>query len=117
MHSIRYSLLNFLQDYKVRVSIFLNENKQKTDGAFKFGPPVRMIKSKVDPRSASTVSTHATCHAGVRYPGAIRYFDANGEVVAEDGFPPGMTYSPPVPQGGLGLNETGNRGTAFGLNM
>ena len=34
MRAIRYSMLNFLKDIKIRVSIFLQEKKQNLDGSF-----------------------------------------------------------------------------------
>lgn len=41
--SIRYSMLNFLRDTKVRVSIFLQEKQQYMDGRFAF-PPVTQLQ-------------------------------------------------------------------------
>lgn len=34
MQTIRYSILNFLQDLKVRVSVFLRQGVQNNDGKF-----------------------------------------------------------------------------------
>jgi hypothetical protein len=34
MQAVRYSLLNFLQGHRVRVSVFLRQKVQNTDGTF-----------------------------------------------------------------------------------
>ena len=57
---------------------------------------------------------------GIEKPGKIRFYDENGELsVGEDeDFETGQSpYADPEPEGGLGLYETGNRGTKLGLNM
>ncbi len=102
MQTVRFALLNFLQDFRVRVSVFLQEGKQNSEGNFRFGPVRRL-------------------QAGVEPPGRIRYFDHHGEVLHQaefhPGLPSGIGFLGPEPPGGLGKQETGNRGTKYGLNM
>ena len=44
LQSIRYAILNFLQDIKVLVSIFVSKGQQYPDGSFKHSPPDRFYK-------------------------------------------------------------------------
>ena len=44
LQSIRYAILNFLQDIKVLVSIFVSRDQQYPDGSFKYFPPDRFYK-------------------------------------------------------------------------
>ncbi len=100
MRSVRCAILNFFQDYNVRVSVFINERVQNDDASFKFGP----IKEL--PRDA---------HGA---PGEIRTFDKeSGEVISRSLFDPGVEIRPPGPQGRLGILDVGHRGTKHGLNM
>lgn len=46
MQAIRYSILNFLRDTRVRVSIFLQEKKQYMDGTFAFPPLTQLQRGK-----------------------------------------------------------------------
>ena len=51
-------------------------------------------------------------------PGLIQYYDSNGEVNHTSAFDPAVAeYVGPFQQGGIGLHETGHRGTQLGLNM
>lgn len=44
LQSVRYALLNFLQDYRIRVSVFLSRGLQYKDSTFKFGPQNQTYK-------------------------------------------------------------------------
>ena len=46
LQSIRYAVLNFLQDVKVLVSIFVSRGQQYPDGSFKHTPPNHFYKGK-----------------------------------------------------------------------
>ena len=48
LQSIRYAILNFLQDIKVLVSIFVSRDQQYPDGSFKYFPPDRFYKGITD---------------------------------------------------------------------
>ena len=98
LQAIRYALLNFLQDIKVRISIFVNRDQQYQDGSFNFSPPDKYYK-------------------GVDNPGQIIYFDDKGEVMGTTSFNPGITYGEMERDGGCGIHEIGNRGTQLGMNM
>ena len=54
---------------------------------------------------------------GVSEPGKIRIFDEKGEIMVESKFPTGITYQHAEYEGGIGIHETGNRGTRIGLNV
>ena len=45
------------------------------------------------------------------------YFDNKGEVMDTVDYIPGISYENPDPDGGVGIHETGHRGTKLGLNM
>jgi hypothetical protein len=47
----------------------------------------------------------------------IRFFDAKGEIMDKSEFLIGVEYEEADFEGGLGIHETGNRGTKHGLNM
>ncbi len=68
----------------------------------------------------ATITT-LTTFSGMERPGRIRFFDSHGEVIHQTefhpGLPPGLNFESPSPAGGLGPEETGNRGTKYGLNM
>ena len=53
----------------------------------------------------------------IQRPGEILYFDRRGEIMDKSEFQTGVDYEPPDFEGGLGIHETGNRGTNYGLNM
>ena len=54
---------------------------------------------------------------GVSVPGKIKIFDEKGEIMVESKFPTGINYQQAEYEGGIGIHETGNRGTRIGLNM
>ena len=54
--SIRYAILNHFLDYKVRVSIFLNNNAQNADGSFKYNPVCRLEQGVQNPGIIRMVS-------------------------------------------------------------
>ena len=54
---------------------------------------------------------------GVSVPGKIKIFDEKGEIMVDSKFPTGINYQQAEYEGGIGIHETGNRGTRIGLNM
>lgn len=97
MQLLRFSILNFFQDLKIRVSVFLKEQLQHPNGIF--------------------VSTHGgPIPHGIEIPGVIKEFDANGHVASETTFNVGINYELPVPLGSLDIIDF-NRGTQLGLNI
>ena len=58
-----------------------------------------------------------TLSSGVSVPGKVRIFDEKGEIMVESKFPTGINYQQAEYEGGIGIHETGNRGTRIGLNM
>ncbi|XP_066962093.1 protein OSCP1 [Macrobrachium rosenbergii] len=95
---IRRSLLDFVQDLHIRVSVFLKERKQTPNGTF------------VIDHGGSAVPQ------GGEVPGCIRVFDGNGEVQNILRFIPGDSYSPSrTPYGSLDVN--GPRRISLGTNM
>ena len=54
---------------------------------------------------------------GVSVPGKVRIFDEKGEIMVESKFPTAINYQQAEYEGGIGIHETGNRGTRIGLNM
>ena len=51
-------------------------------------------------------------------PGLIQFYDSHGEVNRTSAFDPAVAeYAGPFHPGGIGLHETGHRGTQLGLNM
>lgn len=126
MQTIRFALLNFLQDFRVRVSVFLQEGKQNSEGRFRFGPLRKLQRGQSAVLiywETKYVTTYKVISltSGVEPPGRIRYFDHHGEVLHQTefhpGLPAGIGFEGPDPPGGLGPQETGNRGTKHGLNM
>ena len=98
LQSIRYAILNFLQDIQVRVSVLLQNGFQYQNGSFKFSPA-------------------ESCYKGVDKPGQIIYFDSKGEVMDTTSFNPGIVFKDPEQEGAVGLHEIGCRGTQLGMNM
>ncbi|XP_067010652.2 protein OSCP1 [Anabrus simplex] len=96
LQTIRYSLLNFFQDLKVRVSVFLRHGVQADDGKFYI------------PNSGPVPS-------GCEVPGCIRTYDWNGEVRQVRRFPSGGNYTGAEESGSLELH--GNRVTKLGSNI
>ncbi|OZC08215.1 hypothetical protein X798_04774 [Onchocerca flexuosa] len=98
---IRSCLLNFFQNSRVNVSLFLRENKQTEEGRFILFPePNYQLLYNGNP------------------PGKIRYFEADGQVRSES-FPvddSATTYKPCLSKGNVEL-KANNRGTTLGINM
>ncbi|XP_068238782.1 protein OSCP1-like [Palaemon carinicauda] len=95
---IRRSLLDFVQDIHIRVSVFLKEGKQTPSGIF--------------------VINHGGSPApqGGEVPGCIRVFDDKGEVYNILRFTSGDCYSPPTnPYGSLDVS--GPRRMDLGTNI
>uniref|UniRef100_A0A6A7FWT2 Protein OSCP1 n=1 Tax=Hirondellea gigas TaxID=1518452 RepID=A0A6A7FWT2_9CRUS len=94
---VRRLLLEFVQDIQTRVSIFLREGIQTSQGRFvlHIGGPVP---------------------AGTELPGLIRHFDASGELQTTSYFPHGGDYRPPEPMGSLDPSPR-PRGTNLGINL
>ena len=93
----RHSILNFLQDIHVRVSVFLQEGAQHSDGKFARAP-------------VTTISP------GIEAPGTVRFMDpSTGEVAETVKFHPGQLYD--LEPGLQGLEIGGKRSTNLGLNI
>lgn len=92
----RRALLGFVQDLRIRVSVFLKEKQQTPHGTFilPIGGPVPY---------------------GSEVAGITRVFDSRGEVVSVMRFPAGGQYAAALPHGSLA--STGHRGTTLGTNM
>ncbi|KAM3724312.1 Protein OSCP1 [Dirofilaria immitis] len=98
---IRSCLLNFFQNSRLNVSLFLRENKQTEEGRFILFPE----------------SNYQLLYNGSP-PGKIRYFDGDEEICTES-FPVddnAITYKPCLSRGNVELNGN-NRGTTLGNNM
>jgi hypothetical protein len=97
LQAVRHSILNFLQDIHVRVTMFLQQGVQSPeDGAFMMPP-------------------NAVLSPGVEPPGTIRLMDpATGEVAETLKFPPGQLYD--IEPGLLGMQIGGKRSTQLGIN-
>ncbi|XP_042226027.1 protein OSCP1-like isoform X1 [Homarus americanus] len=93
---VRRALLGFVQDLRIRVSIFLKEKQQTPTGTF-------------------ILPTHGPVPHGSEVPGIIRVFEGKGEVVSVVRFPSGGQYTTALPYGSLA--PTGPRGTSLGTNM
>ncbi|XP_042871664.1 protein OSCP1-like [Penaeus japonicus] len=94
--SVRHALLGFVQDLRIRVSLFLKESQQNPSGAF-------------------VIDTDGAVPYGTEVPGSIRIFDGKEEVTGIKRFVPGGHYGPSLPCGSLAL--VGDRVTALGTNM
>ena len=89
--------MNFLQDIHVRVSVFLQEGAQHSDGKFARAP-------------VTTISP------GIEAPGTVRFMDpSTGEVAETVKFHPGQLYD--LEPGLQGLQIGGKRSTNLGLNI
>ncbi|XP_033741244.1 protein OSCP1-like [Pecten maximus] len=93
---IRQTLLNFFQDMHIRVSIFLKDKVQNSNGRF------------VLPKSG-------TLPWGTDSPGVIRLYDANGSVRNTTNFPVNGNFIPALQEGSFDIK--GNRVTKLGTNM
>lgn len=94
---VRRSLLDFVQDLHIRVSVFLKTKKQTPTGTFVISPGGYPVPQ------------------GSEVPGCIRVFDDNGEILNIMRFTPGEYYSPAGPMGSLA--PIGPRGISLGTNM
>ncbi|XP_047481762.1 protein OSCP1-like [Penaeus chinensis] len=94
--SIRHALLGFVQDLRIRVSLFLKENQQNPSGAF-------------------VIDTDGAVPFGTEVPGSVRIFDSKEEVTGLKRFVTGGHHAPSLPVGSLAL--VGDRVTALGTNM
>ena len=89
--------MNFLQDIHVRVSVFLQEGAQHSDGRFARAPVT-------------------TLSPGIEAPGTVRFMDpSTGEVAETVKFHPGQLYD--LEPGLQGLEIGGKRSTKLGLNI
>nr|XP_022293633.1 protein OSCP1-like isoform X3 [Crassostrea virginica] len=93
---IRQTLLNFFQDMHIRVSIFLKDKVQNSNGRF-------------------VLPAGGAVPYGAEVPGTIKQFNASGAEVKSSSFPPGGSYQPS--QGDGSLDIMGNRITTLGTNM
>ncbi|GLH14809.1 Protein OSCP1 [Gryllus bimaculatus] len=96
LQNIRYCLLNFFQDLKVRVSVFLKQGVQQDDGKF------------LIPASGHVPS-------GYEVPGCIRIFGWDGQLIQERPFENNGAYIAAAAAGSL--DKRGNRGTKLGCNI
>ncbi|KAH7731369.1 protein OSCP1-like protein [Aphelenchoides avenae] len=94
---IRNTLMTFLQDARVKVSLMLREKRQLEDGRF------RLFRDQVDLPYGATV------------PGTVRYFD-NGEVSRVSTFPAKEKFVTASSPGNLQCRAK-DRGTKLGENM
>lgn len=93
---IRLTLLNFFQDMHIRVSIFLKDKVQNSNGRF------------VLPLSGPLPH-------GTENPGLIRYFIESGNEIKTLQFAPGGSYQGPQAEGSFDMK--GSRVTKLGTNM
>lgn len=93
---VRQTLLSFFQDMHIRVSIFLKDKVQTSNGRF-------------------VLSTGGPLPNGTESPGCIRLFDEKGNQVKTTNFPSGGNYGNSVKQGSFELK--GDRVTKLGTNM
>ncbi|XP_063243141.1 protein OSCP1 isoform X2 [Bacillus rossius redtenbacheri] len=96
LQTIRYHLLNFLQDVGTRVSVFLRQGSQNQNGSF-----VIPVGGPVPP--------------GCEVPGFIRHYGSDRSVVEVAHFPAGGDYTAAPAPGSL--DKTGCRGTDLGCNI
>ncbi|CAB3980570.1 Hypothetical predicted protein [Paramuricea clavata] len=93
---IRQSLLAFLQDLHIRVSIFLKDRVQNTNGKF-------------------VLATDGAVPFTSEVPGTIRYYDENGKVFKTNEFDSGCKHHLSDKQGSFEL--FGDRVITLGMNM
>ncbi|KAM6974608.1 protein OSCP1a isoform 1-T1 [Tautogolabrus adspersus] len=93
---LRQTLLIFLQDSHVRVSLFMKNKVQNPNGRF-------------------VLSTSGPVPHGVDIPGLIRTFDSKGKEVKQSEFPTGGSYTSSIREGSFELH--GDRVIRLGLNM
>ncbi|KAK8389925.1 hypothetical protein O3P69_012851 [Scylla paramamosain] len=92
----RLALLSFVQDVKIRVSVFLKQGLQTPTGTLVLPPP-------------------GPVPFGNEVPGVVRVMAGQGEVVGILRFPPNGDFAPPASPGSL--DPVGERGTTLGTNM
>ncbi|XP_014674452.1 PREDICTED: protein OSCP1-like [Priapulus caudatus] len=93
---IRQTLLTFFQDMHIRVSIFLKDKVQNSNGRF-------------------AIPTSGPVPPGTEIPGLIRLFNDKGEQVKTVSFASGGNYTCPLVASSIELH--GNRVTRLGTNM
>ncbi|CAJ1083142.1 protein OSCP1a [Xyrichtys novacula] len=93
---LRQTLLIFLQDSHIRVSLFMKNKVQNPNGRF-------------------VLSTSGPVPHGIEVPGLIRMFDDKGKEVTRSEFPTGGSYTSPIREGSFELH--GDRVIRLGLNM
>ncbi|XP_077364097.1 protein OSCP1a [Festucalex cinctus] len=93
---LRQTLLTFLQDTHVRVSIFLKNKIQNPNGRF-------------------ALSISGPVPHGMDLPGVIRIFDSKGREMRQSRFPTGGSYNRPIKDASFGLH--GDRVIKLGVNM
>ncbi|XP_078477881.1 protein OSCP1 [Lampetra fluviatilis] len=93
---IRQTLLSFFQDMHIRVSIFLKDKVQSSNGRF-------------------VLPTSGPVPLGTENPGTIRLFAPSGEALRCVGFPVGGAYSPALRDGSCEIY--GERVITLGTNM
>ncbi|MGH0180618.1 UNVERIFIED_CONTAM: hypothetical protein FKN15_012633 [Acipenser sinensis] len=93
---IRQTLLIFFQDMHIRVSIFLKDKVQNSNGRF-------------------VLPTSGPVPYGTQIPGLIRMFNYNGDEMKKSEFPNGGNYTSPLQEGSFDLY--GGRVLKLGTNM
>ncbi|XP_028675070.1 protein OSCP1 isoform X2 [Erpetoichthys calabaricus] len=93
---IRQTLLIFFQDMHIRVSIFLKDKVQNSNGRF-------------------VLPTSGPVPCGTEIPGLIRIFNCNGEELKRTEFPSGGHYTSSLREGSFDLY--GDRVIKLGTNM
>ncbi|KAK2830632.1 hypothetical protein Q5P01_018563 [Channa striata] len=93
---LRQTLLIFVQDMHVRVSLFLKNQIQNPNGHF-------------------ALSTSGPVPHGIDVPGLIRMFDSKGREVRRSKFPSGGSYSKSIREGSFELH--GDRVITLGTNV
>ncbi|XP_061520580.1 protein OSCP1a isoform X1 [Phycodurus eques] len=93
---LRQTLLTFLQDMHIRVSIFLKNKIQNPNGRF-------------------ALSTSGPVPHGMDVPGIIRIFDNKGRQMQQSRFSSGGSYTLPIKDASFGLH--GDRVIKLGVNM
>ncbi|KAI5755285.1 hypothetical protein M8J77_015697 [Diaphorina citri] len=96
LQRVRYSILNFFQDIRIRVSIFLRKGVQNNDGSF-------------------VIPSDLTISYGNEIPGTTRVYQADGTIVDLLNFPSGGSYALAPEIGSTELR--GRRGTDLGANI
>ncbi|XP_072304408.1 protein OSCP1a [Eucyclogobius newberryi] len=93
---LRQTLLNFFEDYHIRVSLLLKSRIQNPNGRF-------------------VLDTRGPVPHGVEVPGLIRTFDCRGREVQRCEFPTGGDFTSPIREGSFDI--CGDRVLNLGRNM